>query len=154
MRQSNQWLIGVLLVIAALQLVACGSIPTSSASREGVGSKDLPARVEHIEGTDLSRVILSSQAAKRLGIETTTVHEEQIRGKLRKVIPYAAIFYDVNGGTWVYTSPSSLTFVRAPITVDYIEDTLAVLSDGPALGSEVVTVGSSELYGTEFGVGQ
>lgn len=154
MRQSKQWMIVVLLFIAALQLAACGSIPTSSASKAGEGGSDLPARVEHIEGTDLSRVILSAQAAKRLGIETAPVHEEQVRGKLRKVIPYAAVFYDLNGGTWVYTSPSSLTFVRASITVDYIEGNLAVLSEGPPSGSEVVTVGAPELYGTEFGVGQ
>jgi len=105
-------------------------------------------------GTDLNRVILTEQAAKRLGIETAPVRETQVQGKLRKVVPYAAVFYDLNGKTWVYTNPEPLTFVRANISVDYIEGDLAVLSEGPPSGTKAVTVGSPELYGTEFGVGQ
>jgi hypothetical protein len=105
-------------------------------------------------GTDPSRVILTAEAAKRLGIETAMVRDSQVQGKLRKVVPYAAVFYDLNGKTWVYTNPQPLTFVRASISVDSIDGDLAALSDGPPSGTEVVTVGSPELYGTEFGVGQ
>jgi multidrug efflux system membrane fusion protein len=43
--------------------------------------------------------------------------------------------------------------VRERITVDDIEDGRAVLTDGPAVGTAVVSVGAAELYGTEFGVG-
>lgn len=71
----------------------------------------------------------------------------------QKVIPYAAIIYDLHGDTWAYTSPAPLTFVRHPISVDYIEGDLAVLTDGPPAGATVVTVGAAELFGTEFGVG-
>jgi len=98
-------------------------------------------------------VILTAQAAKRLGIETAPVRDSQVQGKLRKVVPYAAVFYDLNGKTWVYMNPEPLTFVRASISVDYIDSDLAVLSEGPPSGTGVVTVGSPELYGTEFGVG-
>ncbi len=147
MWHRNRWMVAI-LIIAALQLAACAAqTPESSTS-------DPPARVERIGETDLSRVILTAQAAKRLGIETTPVRDAQIRGKLRKVVPYSAVFYDLNGQTWVYTNPEPLTFVRASIGVDYIDSDLAVLSEGPSSGTEVVTVGSPELYGTEFGVGQ
>ena len=73
-------------------------------------------------------------------------------GTERKIVPFAALLYDVNGKTWVYTNPESLTFVRAPVTVDYIEDDLVFLSEGPPVGTEVVTVGGSLLYGAETGV--
>lgn len=70
----------------------------------------------------------------------------------RKIVPYAAVIYDVNGQTWVYTNPEPLTFVRQSVTIDYIEDDLAFLTEGPDAGTEVVVVGGAELYGTETGV--
>jgi len=72
---------------------------------------------------------------------------------LRKVVPYAAVVYDAHGASWVYTNPTPLTFVRHPISVDYIEGDLAMLSDGPSPGTMVVTSGVAELFGTEFEVG-
>jgi hypothetical protein len=147
----NRWMIVVLIIAAALTLTACGAQTTQTA--EGSSSSQ-PARVERTAGTDLSRVILSAQAAKRLGIETVPVQDAQVQGKLRKVVPYAAVFYDLNGKTWVYTNPDPLTFVRASISVDSIDGDLAVLSEGPPSGTQVVIVGAPELYGTEFGVGQ
>jgi hypothetical protein len=62
--------------------------------------------------------------------------------------------YETNGDAFVYTNPEPLTFVRAPISVDYIEGELAVLLDGPPSGTAVVTVGAAELLGAEFGVGK
>lgn len=69
-----------------------------------------------------------------------------------KTVPYAALIYDVAGKTWVYTNPEPLTFVRQSITVDYVDDGVAYLTEGPASGTKVVTVGGAELYGTETGV--
>jgi hypothetical protein len=69
----------------------------------------------------------------------------------RKVVPHAAVVYDAKGKTWVYVNTDPLVFVRQPITIDYIQGDLAVLSDGPAAGTAVVTVGAAELLGTEFG---
>lgn len=69
-----------------------------------------------------------------------------------KVVPYAAVIYDVSGKTWVYTNPEPLVFLRASITIDYIEDDSAYLTDGPVANTQVVTVGGAELYGAEVGV--
>jgi hypothetical protein len=74
-------------------------------------------------------------------------------GKERLTVPYAAVLYDPQGTNWVYTSPEPLVFVRHQIKVDYIEGDLAVLSDGPPVGTAVVTDGSVELFGAEFKVG-
>lgn len=70
----------------------------------------------------------------------------------RKIIPYAAVLYGVHGETWVYTNPEPLVFIRTAITVDYIEGDLAILLEGPEVGTPVVTVGAAELFGTETGV--
>ncbi|MFL5590390.1 MAG: hypothetical protein ACJ8DI_22440 [Ktedonobacteraceae bacterium] len=144
MRHSNRWMLTLLLLIAALQLAACTQTPADSAQSEA------PARVERLGGTGLNRVILSAQADKRLGIQTAPVREAQVGGKLRKIVPYAALIYDLHGQTWVYTNPAPLTFVRASVNVDSIDGDQAVLSQGPPSGTTVVTVGVPELYGTEF----
>lgn len=262
MKLINRW-ITVIFVILSLLLSACG--PTSAAKE-----KVQPSRLEPIEGTDFSRVVLTEKAAERLDIRTAPVREEQILRKLtvggqviaasdssgtvsasadtsvvtagiqraimvrvplnetelnkvdgsqpalvlplddeedsddktagltaepdeslaaddpeehalyymlrsaehglapgqdvlveltlsggdtpRKVVPYAAVLYGVNGETWVYSNPEPLVFVRQPIVIDYIEDNLAILSEGPEVGTAVVTVGAAELFGAETGV--
>lgn len=142
------------LIVAGLLLAACST--TSAGTTNG---KNQPATVERIAGTDYSRVTLTAKAAERLGIQTAPVREAEVARKgqgqamLRKVIPYGAVVYDTNGNAFVYTNPEPLTFVRSPISVDYIEGDLAVLADGPPTGTAVVTVGAPELHGTEFGVG-
>jgi hypothetical protein len=70
-------------------------------------------------------------------------------GTLRKVVPHAAVLYDVHGNTWVYTSPAPRTYVRHQIKIDYIDGDVAVLSDGPPTDTPVVTVGAALLLGTE-----
>ncbi len=250
MLRTNRLLVAVVLVIACLQLLACGGTSATS-------SKSDPAEVEHIEGTDLSRVILSATAAERLDVQTAPVRDENVVRKRtfggevvpapasevgdgssvwvrlvlsesevnevdmsqpavvfhpgthddggesaftayaveipasdepsgasaelyyvvsgaeaglapgqialvevtlfggpRKVVPYSAVIYDVQGDTWAYTNPEPLVFVRHSITIDYIERDTAVLLDGPPAGTAVVTVGAAELFGVELGVGQ
>ncbi len=139
--RGRRVIVGVLLV--GLLVPACRSA-------SGVGSTaEEPATVEPIEGSDLSRVILTERAAERIELQTTTV---KARERL-VVIPYAAVFYGLSGETWTYTSHEPLTFVRESITVDHVEDGLAYLSSGPPVGATVVTVGAAELFGVESGVG-
>jgi hypothetical protein len=116
-------------------------------------SKDVPARVEPLKGTNVKRVILSQKAAERVGIETVAVRDEQVSGTRRKVVPYTAILYGTRGETWAYTNPEPLVFVRQSIRVERIEGDQAILSEGPPDGTSVVVVGADELLGAEFGVG-
>jgi hypothetical protein len=67
----------------------------------------------------------------------------------RKVVPYSAVYYDGKGGAWVYVSTAPRAFVREPITVDRVVGAVALLSDGPAIGTRVATVGVPLLYGAE-----
>jgi hypothetical protein len=68
-------------------------------------------------------------------------------------VPYEAVLYDEHGDTWTYTSPAERVFVRAAITVETIADGLAIISEGPPVGTAVVTVGGAELWGVETGIG-
>jgi len=128
----------IILVFAGFLLSACGGqVPVT-------GEKLAPSKLEPIEGSELSRVILTEKAAERVGIETVSVN--------RDLVPYAAVIYDLEGNTWIYTNPEPLAFVRVPIAIDHIEGDTAVLSESLPSDLTVVTVGVAELYGTETGV--
>lgn len=68
----------------------------------------------------------------------------------QKVVPYSAVYYDTKGVPWVYVNTKPLTYERRRIAVQRIVGNLAVLSDGPEVGTSVVTVGASMLFGTEI----
>ncbi len=144
MQRRARWMM-LVLILVALPLAACSQKSVSASAVR-------PAYVEDIEGSDFKRVVLTEKAAERLDIQIALVSEEQVEGTQRLVIPYAALIYGLNGETWAYIMPEPLTFVREAITVDYIEGDMAVLLAGPAIGTEVVTVGGAELYGAETGV--
>jgi hypothetical protein len=71
----------------------------------------------------------------------------------RKVVPAGAVIHDPQGEAWVYTNPEPLVFVRHRVEVDYFDGDRAVLKDGPAAGTMVVTVGAPLVLGTEFEIG-
>jgi hypothetical protein len=126
--------------LAAVQFSACSGVT------EEEGGGDEAASVEPIKGTGYNSIKLSADADKRLGIRTASITTKQGR----KVVPYAAISYTPNGGTFVYTSPKALTFVRRPVKVRTVRNGVATLSKGPRAGTKVVTVGVPELFGTEY----
>jgi hypothetical protein len=135
-------LLASLLVVVPLLVAAC------SGSSEDAATE--PAKVEPVDGTELSSVTLTQEAADRLDIQTASV-EGGAGGQI--VMPYAALVYSPTGETWAYTNPEGLTFVRQEIVVDRIDGDRALLSKGPAPGTKVATVGVAELYGAESGVG-
>jgi len=144
MKFNKQRIYFVVLIVAGVLFVACqrsSNTPTHTA----------PAHVEHIDGSKLSRVILTEKAAERLDIKTASVQDD---AKTQfKVVPYSAILYDSYGDTWVYTSPEPLVFSRYLVRIDRIDGEQAYLAAGPPVGTEVVAVGAAELYGTEFEMG-
>ncbi|HEX2256971.1 MAG TPA: efflux RND transporter periplasmic adaptor subunit [Afifellaceae bacterium] len=70
-------------------------------------------------------------------------------GTPKKVIPFSAVIYSPDGKAWTYTVVEPLTYIRHPIDIDYVVGDRAVLKDGPAAGTEVVTTGTAELWGVE-----
>jgi hypothetical protein len=89
-------------------------------------------------------VILTEKAAERIGVETVSASGTSV--------PYAAVIYDTEGNTWIYTNPEPLTFVREQIVIDRIEGDTAFLAESLPGELNVVTMGVIEIYGTETGV--
>lgn len=147
MQRGHLWRLVVVVIVSSL-CTACGQKATESSGASQ--NKTEHARIEHIDGTEISRVILSEDAAKRIDIHTDSVRDIDVGGSQQTVIPYAAVLYDQNGDTWAYTNPEPLTFVRHEISVDSIKGDMALLSEGPPTGTAVVTVGVAELFGAEF----
>lgn len=136
-----RWL-GVVMV-AVLPLAACTG---KAANREHDANA---AKVEKIDGSELSRVTLTAAAAKRLDLALATVKAAPVGTE----IPYAAVLYDPDGHTWTFAKVKGLTFERKAITVKKITGDVALLESGPPVGTVVVTQGTNELYGAEIGVG-
>jgi len=147
MRYHIRSTVGVLALLGLLP--GCRSAPPEAAHAEA------PSHVEHIEGSELSRVTLSERAVERLALQTSQISARTTARSASPMltVPYSSLLYDIEGRTWVYTSPEPRTFVRAEVMVDYIEGETAVLTDGPPAGTVIATVGVAELYGTEFTVG-
>ena len=135
---------GLVLIAGLVSLSACSE--ASSGYDYETASHHVPAKLEPIKGTDVQRVIFDAEAAERVGLKTAPIRQngQEI------VVPYGAVIYDADGNTYAYTSPKPLTFVRWEIDVDRVVGDSAMLSDGPPVGTEVVTVGAAEVYGTEF----
>jgi len=146
MLRRNQWLTVALLFILALQLVGCG------AGGDGY-EKIEPYKLEKGEN-GINRVILTQRAEERLAVEIASVTETEIDGNMQKIVPYGALIYDNNGGTWIYINPEPLTYVREAVTVDYIEGDQVFLSEGPDVGTEIAIAAVAELYGSDTGVGK
>lgn len=68
----------------------------------------------------------------------------------QKVVPYSAIYYDGKGVPWVYVTAKPLVYERQRVAVERVAGDLAVLSEGPPVGTTVVSVGASMLFGTEI----
>ena len=137
----------VLLLCVAVVVVAAALVRNDESA--SVTPHAEPAVLGEDEGDGVHRVTLTKHAAERLGIETAPTASAG-RGT---VVPYAALIYDPDGKTWVYTSPKPLQFLRAAVEVVRIEGTLAYLTSGPAAGTPVVTKAGAEIYGTDFEVG-
>ena len=145
-RQLRAACAGLVLIAGVVSLSACGE--ASSGYDYETASHHVPAKLEPIKGTDVQRVIFDAEAAKRVGLKTAPIRENG-QGT---VIPYDAVIYGADGKTYAYKAPKPLTYVRQEIDVDHVAGDSVMLSDGPPAGTEVVTVGAAEVYGTEFEV--
>jgi hypothetical protein len=144
--KHTKWAWIAAIPVAAIPLWSC---------QQGSGSEthDVPALVEEIQGTGLRQVTLSERAAERLGIQTATVRRADGPGAVIAAVPYSAVIYDPHGMAWVYIPTAPLTFVRHAVSIYSIEGDMAYLKVGPPEGTQVVSVGVAELFGTEQEIG-
>jgi multidrug efflux pump subunit AcrA (membrane-fusion protein) len=142
-RPRRVTLVSLVLATAALPIAGCTEVETETAT----GYE--PSTLEPVKGNDdLQRVTFTEEGARRVDLQTAAVR----RSGKHKVVPYAALLYDPEGKTYVYTSPKPLEYLREEVKVDRIEGQRVLVSRGPPAGTEVVTVGAAEVYGTELEV--
>jgi cobalt-zinc-cadmium efflux system membrane fusion protein len=67
------------------------------------------------------------------------------------VVPWSAVVHDIHGGAWVYEQLEPTKFLRRRVLLKHVQDDIAVLVDGPAVGTHVVVDGAEELFGIEVG---
>lgn len=146
----TRWMV-VVVIVAGLSLAGCQESAGSSGGAGG-GETAAPSVVRDLPGTSVKQVTLTALAAQRLGIATVTVGGTAPA----IVVPYSAVLYAPDGGTWVYTARQPLTYVREKVVVVVVRGAKgdqAVLSVAPAAGTPIVSTGVVELYGTELGIG-
>src|SRR3954452_12527139 len=135
-------------ILASLAGAGCG---TASGIDNEAASDQGPSRIQPVKGSAIPRVVLTAQAAKRIGVATAPVRAGAGRARSgRALLPYAAVVYDAEGHAFAYTTPRPLTYVRAPIRILTTQGAFAVISRGPPAGTPVVTVGAQELLGVEY----
>src|ERR687889_827358 len=145
-RQLRAAWAALVLIAGVVSLSACGEASTGYDYE--TASHHEPAELEPIKGTDVQRVIFDAEAAERVNLQTAPIRQN---GQ-ETVIPYDAVIYGADGNTYAYTAPEPLTYVRQEINIAHVAGDGVMLSDGPPTGTEVVTVGAAEVYGTEFEV--
>jgi len=163
MIRKNQWAT-LALCLGLLPLTGC-------LYRPPYADVEPPASVEEIEGDkyELKKVTFTEKAMERTGVEIGEVAKLQgpRKDSPQLAVPYGALFYDYKGYEWVYTNPEPRVFVRSKVKVDYIDgevDTsmeswdrarkmVVYLKEGPEVGTKIVTVGASQMYGEEKGYG-
>lgn len=121
-------------------------------TREGKAIEAEPAGLAPY--TDTTRTMLRAfyvVKGKQLKLNERVRVEVKLKDsdQMRMVAPYKAVHYDGKGKAWAYVETTPMTYERKPLEIERIEGKWAVLSDGPQLGTKVVTTGSPLLYGAE-----
>ena len=70
------------------------------------------------------------------------------------VVPWSALLYDAEGGSWVYERVAPNTYARRRVQIDAVAGSEAAISGAALEGKEIVSAGAAELFGAEFGVGK
>ena len=134
---------GAAVALLALTVSACSEVEEPSSDDDYA-----PATVTTADPSSAPTVKFTEEAARRVDLTMSTVEGRE--GAL--VVDYAALIYDKQGKTWVYTVPEPLTFLRAKVVVAQIEGNRVTLSEGPPPGTKVVTQGVTQVYGAELGM--
>jgi len=127
-----------------------------AADAPGIATQPIPAPPSAnatTAGVDLYYILPNSNSRFRPG-ERVSVRLPRRESETGLVVPKAALLHDAYGGTWVYIVREPRVYVRQRVVVADITGDLAVLSQGPAAGAQVVTDGAAELFGVEFGAGK
>ena len=143
LRTVRHSVLGLVLAAAVgFSLAGCAEIESVSAEPYE------PAALESTGPSQPPKITLTDEATRRVALQTTVVGG---RGA-ELTVHHGALVYDKKGLPWVFAVVGPRTYVRSAVTVKHVEGDLVTLSSGPPAGTEVVTVGAIELWGTELGI--
>jgi hypothetical protein len=134
--------LGCIVAIAVATSAGCAEIESVTAEPYE------PAALESTGPDKPARITLTDEAVDRVALQTTEV---KTLGK-DLTVDHAALVFDKAGKPWVFTVVGPRTYVRAAIGIKETQDGVVIMSSGPPVGTQVVTVGAIELWGTELGI--
>jgi hypothetical protein len=135
----------LLLAVAGLGLAGCQTVaPGVDPAAAGASA----AVVEAVADGGPAQVTLTDRAEGELGIRTGTV----AAADGTSTIPFAAVVYDADGTSWAYVRVEPRTYLRQSVAIAQVVGDRATMTAGPAVGTEVVTVGAAFLVGAEAGI--
>jgi hypothetical protein len=103
MKHYSRRTVPAVLLLVSVLLLGCAQVSTVTAT------KIVPAKTEPIAGTNLKRLTLVAEAAKRLDIQTTRVREEPIVRKWK-------VGGEVVSGTTTTGQSSDIVYVRVRLS--------------------------------------
>lgn len=103
--------------------------------------------------TDLFYELSNSDNAFQVG-QKVSVTLTQKGSQSGLTIPFSAVVYDIDGGTWIYRQVAPHTYARKRVLISRVMGAKAILAQGIEPESKIVYSGAAELFGTEFGAGK
>ena len=134
-------------ISAALMFSVPACAQTAAVTPAAAQAANAPAKVEKNADTGIAKLTLTERAMERLDMKTEMV---AAGAGTDITVPYSALIYEADGTSWVYTNPAPGVFQRQGVTVSRVEGGVVTATAGPAVGTPVVTVGATELFGAEF----
>ncbi|MGZ8769455.1 MAG: hypothetical protein ACXWXJ_00475 [Aeromicrobium sp.] len=102
-------------------------------------------------GGDHKIITLTQTGMDQIGLKTETVGGS----KDERVIPYASLLYEADGEvTYVYVNSEGRSYERKDVKVIKVDGDQVLISDGPSVGTKVVTQGAPQLHGAELEFGK
>jgi hypothetical protein len=88
----------------------------------------------------------------KVGAERADVGTTQVTGSNgRRELPYAALLYNADGSTFVYTATGPRTFRYTPIRLlEVVGNNTIAFTGGPTPGTPVVTSGVPQVHGADI----
>jgi hypothetical protein len=136
------------LASAGLTAVALSACLAGCSQTTAAHQPYKPAKVGPATAAGVKPVTFTAEGARRIGLATSAI--SGLNGRL--VVDYTALIYDSAGGSWVYTIPEPLTYLRTPVKISTVDENRAFLAAGPVVGTAVVTTGAAQVYGEELGI--
>jgi hypothetical protein len=137
--------VGLSLAAAAAALLPAACAGAGPGDEEEVAL--VQTKLKDLKGHPGHHIITFTKlGAERADVATTKV----TRAGGHNELPYAALLYNADGSTFVYTATGPLTYQYTPIHLLKVVDTRIQFSNGPKPGTPVVTSGVPQVHGADI----